>query len=174
MLQLLSSWGQSTDSECSPGSIVWFTKRNNGMYEPEMRLYLATFPALVGPAGLFLYGYSTAAVGFSFFVAQSDESVLTSSQGMPWIVPCVGAAMFGFTITALGDTSLTYLSDSYREVRHIPTSILCNTCLTGACSADSGRFSCRSGFRPKRFCNHCSVRSCSRKHNRLFTFHPST
>jgi hypothetical protein len=35
---------------------------------------------------------------------------------MPWIVPCVGAGMFGFTLTALGDTSLTYLSDSYREV----------------------------------------------------------
>jgi hypothetical protein len=35
---------------------------------------------------------------------------------MPWIVPCVGAGMFGFTLPALGDTSLTYLSDSYREV----------------------------------------------------------
>jgi len=48
---LLSDW-----------SIVWFTKRNGGIYELEMRLYLATLPALLGPIGLFVYGYSTAAV----------------------------------------------------------------------------------------------------------------
>jgi hypothetical protein len=35
---------------------------------------------------------------------------------MPWIVPCVGIAFFGFSLTALTDTSLTYLSDSYQEV----------------------------------------------------------
>jgi len=48
----------------SDWSIVWFTKKNNGIYEPEMRLYLATLPALLGPVGLFLYGYGTAAVRF--------------------------------------------------------------------------------------------------------------
>lgn len=46
----------------SDWSIIYFTKRNNGIYEPEMRLYLSIFPALAGPAGLFLYGLSTAAV----------------------------------------------------------------------------------------------------------------
>jgi len=35
---------------------------------------------------------------------------------MPWIIPCVGIAFFGFALTALGDTSLTYLSDCYREM----------------------------------------------------------
>ncbi|RDL36768.1 uncharacterized protein BP5553_06120 [Venustampulla echinocandica] len=78
----------------SDWSILWFTRRNGGIYEPEMRLYFALLPALVGPVGLLLYGYSTAA-------------------GMPWIVPCIGTAMFGFTATSLGDISLTYLSDSY-------------------------------------------------------------
>ncbi|KAF4625944.1 hypothetical protein G7Y89_g12217 [Cudoniella acicularis] len=81
----------------SDWSILYFTKRNNGIYEPEMRLYLAIFPALIGPVGLFLYGYGTAA-------------------GMPWIVPCIGIGIFGFDVTALGDISLTYLSDSYREI----------------------------------------------------------
>lgn len=50
----------------SDGSIVWFTKRNSGVYEPEMRLYLATLPALLKPVGLFLYGYSTAAVSLQY------------------------------------------------------------------------------------------------------------
>lgn len=35
---------------------------------------------------------------------------------MPWIVPCIGTGMFGFAAIALGDISLTYLSDSYCEV----------------------------------------------------------
>lgn len=35
---------------------------------------------------------------------------------MHWIIPCVGIAFFGFALTALGDTSLTYLSDCYREM----------------------------------------------------------
>jgi hypothetical protein len=60
---------------------VWFTKRNNGVYEPEMRLYFAIFPALVGPAGLFLYGYSTAAVSYPSFVPLHNASVLTEISG---------------------------------------------------------------------------------------------
>jgi len=43
-------------------SILFFTRRNNGVYEPEMRLYTVLLPVVVGPAGLFLYGYSLAAV----------------------------------------------------------------------------------------------------------------
>jgi hypothetical protein len=46
----------------SDWSILFFAKRNKGIYEPEMRLWLAIFPVFVGPAGLFLYGYSLAAV----------------------------------------------------------------------------------------------------------------
>lgn len=46
----------------SDWSILFFAKRNKGIYEPEMRLWLAMFPVFVGPAGLFLYGYSLADV----------------------------------------------------------------------------------------------------------------
>jgi hypothetical protein len=46
----------------SDWSIVFFTRRNKGIYEPEMRLYFALLPAILGPVGLFVYGYSTAAV----------------------------------------------------------------------------------------------------------------
>jgi hypothetical protein len=54
----------------SDWSIVWFTKRNGGIYEPEMRLYLVIFPAFVGPAGLFLYGYSTSEVDILFLATK--------------------------------------------------------------------------------------------------------
>lgn len=42
--------------------IIRLAKRNGGVYEPEMRLYLTIFPALIGPLGLFVYGFSVAAV----------------------------------------------------------------------------------------------------------------
>lgn len=51
----------------SDWSILWFMRRNGGIYEPEMRLYIALLPALVGPIGLLLYGHSTAAVSPSQF-----------------------------------------------------------------------------------------------------------
>jgi hypothetical protein len=43
-------------------SIVYFAKRNKGVFEPEMRLYIAIVPALTSPIGIFLYGYTTAEV----------------------------------------------------------------------------------------------------------------
>ena len=60
----------------SDWSILWFTKRNHGVYEPEMRLYLTVFPVLVGPAGLFLYGYSLAAVSLARFAAVTASDIL--------------------------------------------------------------------------------------------------
>jgi MFS family permease len=51
---LLSDW-----------SIQYFAKRNNGVYEPEMRLYVIIIPTVLVPVGLFLYGYSLAEVIFS-------------------------------------------------------------------------------------------------------------
>ncbi|RDW56396.1 hypothetical protein BP5796_13218 [Coleophoma crateriformis] len=81
----------------SDWSILVLAKRNRGIYEPEMRLYLSLFPVLVGPAGVWLYGYS-------------------ALEGMHWIVPCVGLAMNSFSVVAISDTTLTYLVDSYPEI----------------------------------------------------------
>jgi len=81
----------------SDWSIVHLSKRNGGIYEPEMRLYLAIFPALVGPAGLFLYG-------------------LALANEMHWIVPMAGVALYGFSQAAIQALSLTYLMDSYEEI----------------------------------------------------------
>ncbi|RDW57100.1 hypothetical protein BP6252_13846 [Coleophoma cylindrospora] len=78
-------------------SIMFFARRNKGIYEPEMRLYLTLLPSLLAPIGLFVYGYGI-------------------ENGAPWIVPCVGSAFFGFSMIAAGDNALTYLSDSYTEI----------------------------------------------------------
>ncbi|KAK5043479.1 hypothetical protein LTR84_011948 [Exophiala bonariae] len=81
----------------SDWSIVYFAKRNKGIFEPEMRLYIAVVPAILGPIGIFTYGYGTAA-------------------GMPWIIPCVGTAFYGFGISAIGGLTLTFVLDSYKEI----------------------------------------------------------
>ena len=43
-------------------SILWLSKRNNGIYEPEMRLWLALLGAIVTPAGILLFGVGLAHV----------------------------------------------------------------------------------------------------------------
>ena len=37
-------------------SIMWFARRNRGVYEPEMRLWLALASALLLPAGILMFG----------------------------------------------------------------------------------------------------------------------
>ncbi|CZR67587.1 related to HOL1, putative substrate-H+ antiporter [Phialocephala subalpina] len=81
----------------SDWSIIWLSKRNGGVYEPEYRLYLAVFPALVGPAGLFLYGFALA-------------------HDAHWVVPMAGVALYGFSQASIQALSLTYLMDSYEEI----------------------------------------------------------
>ncbi|TKA77610.1 hypothetical protein B0A55_03139 [Friedmanniomyces simplex] len=77
--------------------ILRLSKRNHGIFEPEMRLWLALCGALITPAGVLLFG-------------------LSMTNGMAWIVPCVGNAMFGFGSALNGGASLTYLQDCYAEV----------------------------------------------------------
>lgn len=65
-------------------SIRWFAKRNDNIYGPEMRLYIAILPVLVGPAGLWLYGYSLSKVTtLSSQPAQINGWPLTAKTGSP-------------------------------------------------------------------------------------------
>lgn len=43
-------------------TILYFSRRNRGYYEPEMRLYILLLPALVLCGGIVLFGVSTAKV----------------------------------------------------------------------------------------------------------------
>lgn len=78
--------------------IIRLSRRNNGVYEPEMRLWLTIPNIFILPAGMLMFG-------------------LPMARGMPWIIPAVGAAVFGFAFAALGDIALTYAMDCYKEVR---------------------------------------------------------
>ncbi|KAK5058915.1 hypothetical protein LTR84_011179 [Exophiala bonariae] len=43
-------------------SIMWLSKRNRGIYEPEMRLWLALPSALITPAGILMFGLGLSSV----------------------------------------------------------------------------------------------------------------
>jgi hypothetical protein len=77
--------------------IIVLAKRNGGIFEPEMRLWLCLIGVVIAPVGLLLYGLSLA-------------------MGMHWLVPCVGTAIYGAGFSIVGTSSLTYLQDCYAEV----------------------------------------------------------
>ncbi|KAF4539041.1 MFS transporter [Lasiodiplodia theobromae] len=77
--------------------ILKLAKRNGGVFEPEMRLWIALPSIVLTPLALFLYGFSLV-------------------DGRHWIIPCIGTAAFGVSFSLLGTVSLTYLTDCYREL----------------------------------------------------------
>lgn len=66
-----------------------------------MRLWLAIPGIVVMPAGLLWFG-------------------LSISNSLPWIVPAIGLAFFGFGFVVLGDVALTYAMDCYKDVGFFP------------------------------------------------------
>ncbi|GKZ52233.1 hypothetical protein AnigIFM49718_000106 [Aspergillus niger] len=78
-------------------SILFFSKRNKGYYEPEMRLYILHLPALAMAGGLIMFG-------------------ATIARGMHWIYPSIGGALFGFGLGSISDAALTLVIDSYRDI----------------------------------------------------------
>ncbi|KAG2417994.1 hypothetical protein HFD88_001094 [Aspergillus terreus] len=78
-------------------SILFFSRRNQGYYEPEMRLYILHLPALALCGGLIMFG-------------------VTVDRGMHWILPSVGGALFGFGLGSIGDACLTLVIDSYVDI----------------------------------------------------------
>ncbi|KAJ5996297.1 hypothetical protein N7522_007957 [Penicillium canescens] len=78
-------------------SILYFSRKNKGYYEPEMRLYILHLPALVMAGGLIMFG-------------------VTISRGMHWIYPNVAGGLFGFGLGSISDAALVLVMDSYRDV----------------------------------------------------------
>lgn len=77
--------------------ILCLARRNKGIYEPEMRLWvIAGFIPLV-PAGILMFG-------------------LGLSRGAAWPVLAIGYALCAFGNAPASSVSLTYITDAYGEV----------------------------------------------------------
>ncbi|KAL1970634.1 hypothetical protein VTN77DRAFT_4278 [Rasamsonia byssochlamydoides] len=85
---------------CGPLSdwlIIFLAERNDGIYEPEMRLWvIAAFIPFV-PAGLFMFG-----IGLN--------------DGAAWPILAVGYAICSFGLAPASSIALTYIADAYTEV----------------------------------------------------------
>ena len=49
---------------CNDKSILWLARRNNGVYEPEMRLWMVLPAAVLLPVGILMFGIGLARVSF--------------------------------------------------------------------------------------------------------------
>lgn len=78
-------------------SAKWLSKRNKGIFEPEMRLWLALPAALIIPAGILMFGIGLA-------------------NGSPWIVLAIAYGIWGFGFVLATDVSLAYCTDCYQDI----------------------------------------------------------
>ncbi|RSL44768.1 hypothetical protein CEP54_014554 [Fusarium duplospermum] len=99
----------------SDRTVIWFAGRNYGYYELEMRLHLNHLPALCLGGGFIMFGV-TAIKGCHELPMASLLYQVLMNQGMHWIFPSIGSAIFGFGIGGLGDVALCVLIDSYQAV----------------------------------------------------------
>ena len=120
-LMSLPSWIGSTIGALITGPlsdwlIIKLARRNQGIYEPEMRLWvIAAFIPFV-PAGIFMFGFGL-------------------NNGSSWAVVAVGYALTSFGTLPASSLSLTYLTDAYTEVRanlhqHLSNRFCANECLS--------------------------------------------
>ncbi|GEQ68405.1 hypothetical protein JCM33374_g2073 [Metschnikowia sp. JCM 33374] len=79
--------------------VLWLAKRNNGVYEPEYRLWLLFITMIISPLGLLMFGVGAAKDG----------------EWPAWVV-YGGLAFIGFGWGSVGDTAMSYLMDAYPEI----------------------------------------------------------
>ena len=107
--------------------IVFLSKRNGGIYEPEMRLWLALPVAVTNPASLLMLGLGLAYVCLFFFyfsqatplndkVGPAILRLANAKKETHWGVIAVGYGVFGFGFAIISETTLSYLMDSYQDV----------------------------------------------------------
>lgn len=82
--------------------VDWLTiklaERNNGVMEPEFRLYAMIVPTILNACGLLAYG-------------------LGNANGNPWPVSVIiGVGFLGFSMSSTGAICLTYAIDCYHEM----------------------------------------------------------
>lgn len=96
--------------------IVKLAKRNGGLYEPEMRLWLALPGGVLVPAGIFMFGIGIAHVSISSKHISYDVKLNSPLQSAHWAVLAVGIGMFAVGFNICLDISLAYLADCYPNV----------------------------------------------------------
>lgn len=85
---------------CGPLSdsiVLFLAKRNRGVFEPEMRLWLSVAFIPFVPAGLFMFG-----IGLN--------------NGSHWLLPAFGLGICSFGVVPASSAALTYLTDAYTDV----------------------------------------------------------
>lgn len=75
----------------------WAAHYNNGVFEPEARLYMLLPTAIISPLGLFMFGIGT-------------------EKHWPWIASYIGLGFIGFGWGCAGDLGMSYLMDAYPEM----------------------------------------------------------
>lgn len=78
--------------------VLYYAKKyNNGLFEPEARLYMLLPTAILCPLGLFMFGIGTA-------------------QEWHWLASYFGLGFIGFGWGCSGDLAMSYLIDAYPEM----------------------------------------------------------
>ncbi|KAM3548030.1 hypothetical protein ARSEF4850_009654 [Beauveria asiatica] len=77
--------------------IMSLSKRNGGLYEPEMRLWLSLPCIILTPASVLMVG-----LGFAY--------------GVAWPLVAVGSGLFSFCLTISGSIALSYTMDCYHSI----------------------------------------------------------
>lgn len=80
--------------------VVFLSRRNKGVYEPETRLWCFCLFLPLVPAGAILTG-----IGLG--------------NGLPWPLVALGVVLYNMGISPINSVVLTYLTDSYQNVRLI-------------------------------------------------------
>ncbi|ORY19884.1 major facilitator superfamily domain-containing protein [Clohesyomyces aquaticus] len=86
---LFGAWagGNLVDMFCA-----WRTKKNNGIFEPETRLYMLIIPFLITPAGCLLFGYGV-------------------QNSMSWVSLFFGYGFISVALSATPTITMAYVSD---------------------------------------------------------------
>ena len=95
----------------SDRSILYLSRRNRGIYEPEFRLYLIPLFAPFVPAGAILYACAL-------------------ERGWSWVAVGGGYLMCNFGGAPVSAVALTYVTDSYSEVCHVVLKSLLARCIS--------------------------------------------
>ncbi|KAM0140162.1 hypothetical protein ACHAO1_002390 [Botrytis cinerea] len=76
---------------------LYLAKRNGGVFEPEMRLWVSVAFAPFVPAGIFIFGISL-------------------NNGAHWLLPAFGLGIASFGVLPTSSAALTYLTDAYADI----------------------------------------------------------